>query len=320
MYIKGKVIKLNLTFVGDFHLKFVEPYCSANFLFLDWLYKNHKDDVILFTGDFFDDNLPHSEFLIDQAISYLVRFPEVHIISGNHELFSSRKQKKVGNPLVPLNNIPNIYTYVEPKKVTVANYEILMLPFLYNVEEMKSKYESIEDDCDFVLNHVAYPGTNFGGNDEIDLKKIKTKHTIYGHIHKPQDFDNHVVLGVPVSTRFGEQDWEKRIAVFDGKTLKFETVPDFITYEEVDFSNEPLNQRSILDIVSAPSIKAAKEKFKGFFIRSVSLIDEVQNVSYNEQKEFLNFTLQSNFEEFSKTFEVRENVKSKILELLTLGE
>lgn len=305
--------------IGDIHNKTTQPYYSLNREFFEWLVKNHKNDIPVFSGDFWDTSNPHSEDLVDIFLDYLLQFPEVHIVTGNHEIGARN-----GNPLVPLRRIPNIHIYTEPTETTILGVKYLMLPFLYNVKEMKEKYEALTNQVDYVMSHVAYPGTNFGAPDEINLSGIQAKAFFYGHIHEPMDFGNHHILGVPNTTRYGEQDWKKRMAIVNPEnSYRFVSLEDFVKFEDVEFGKDPINPKAILNVKKAPSVKAVMIKYKGFHLRLQGIELEggsTSAITYEDQKGLMNFSLENNFNEFyiSLGEKPREPVVDKIKELFTL--
>jgi len=301
--------------IGDVHWKSKQPYRKKISEYFDWLYLTYPTATVIFTGDFFDKSNPHSEDEIDEALDYILRFPDVHIVTGNHELSS-----RTGNPLAPLNRIPNLSIYRKPTEVELEGVKFLLLPYLYNVKKMKEEYETLTNEVDYVVSHVAYPGTNRGSIDEVNLSNIRAKNWFYGHIHDPQDFGQHHLVGVPNTTRHGEQDWQKRLVLIENGKHSFVNTSDFVTFETVTFGDNPTSKDSILNIIDAPSVSAVLKKYKGLHIRlqGVKLKGETAVVTYNEQKEFMNFSLESNFDDFQKDLEIRTPVKSKISELFSL--
>lgn len=299
--------------IGDVHFKHSQPFLKKTIEFFDWLYETYPEAILVQTGDFFDTSSPHSESVVDIALSHLLKFKEIHIITGNHEL-----SNRVGNPLVPLNRFDKIHIYTRSEQVTIEGYKFLMLPFLYNIKAMKEQYEDTYGQYDYVVSHVAYPGTNFGSPDEINLSNIQAKAYLYGHIHEAMDKpNNHHIIGVPVTTRHGEQDWKKRLFIINENTISENIIPNFLNFETINFGEEPKDKEAILNVKNAPSVKAVIEMYKGLHVRltGISLIGEVEAISYNEQKELLNFSLEKNFNEFSKNMEIRPPVQDKILEL-----
>lgn len=284
--------------IGDQHWKNKEPYKSQTVKFFIDLQKKYLKDVLIFTGDFFDTASSHFDEVMRLAVEHLLPFSEVHIVSGNHEC----NNKRSGNPLSLLNQFSNIKTYLEKTEVMIEGKKFLMLPYLYSLKEMK-KYEEIRGDYDYVVPHVAYPGTNGGASDEIDLRNINAKHFFYGHIHEQQDFGNHHIIGVPLTTRYDERDWKKRIVVIENDEVNFEQLPDYITFETIKFGEEPKNKNSILNITNCPSINSVRERYENYHFRlqGIQLNEEnnsIEKVSFDEQKDLLNFNLRNNFTDF----------------------
>jgi predicted phosphodiesterase len=301
--------------IGDLHFKTKEPYKTKYIEFIEDLYKSYPDSTLIFTGDFFDKSNPHSEDEVDSILDYVLKFKSVHIVTGNHEI-----SNRTGNPLAPLNRISNLHIYRVPTHVEIDGIKFLMLPYLYNMEEMKN-YNAITETTDYVVSHVAYPGTNRGAPDEINLSSIKAKAWFYGHIHEPQDFGLHHIIGVPNTTRHGEQDWQKRMVVIENGTYRFQNLEDKIRFETISFGAEPDSKDSILNVIDAPSVQAVLKKYKQNYIRKqgIKILEEnSDSVSYNTQKEFLNFSLESNFQIFRADIELRVSVETKINELFTL--
>lgn len=305
-----------IIFIGDQHWKNKEPFKLKTTEFFIDLQKKYSEDILVFTGDFFDTASSHFDEVMRLAVEYLLPFSEVHIVSGNHEC----NNKRSGNPLSVLNQFSNIKTYLEKTEVMIEGKKFLMLPYLYSLKEMK-KYEDISGgDYDFVVSHVAYPNTNGGASDELDLSKINAKYFIYGHIHEPQNFGNHCILGVPLTTRYDERDWRKRIGIYniEFNDFGFEELPNYITYETIKFGEEPVDKNSILNIIDAPSISSVRERYEGYHIRlqGVKLNEEnlVEKTTYIEQKDLLNFNIVSNFENFISENQQSDNrIKSTIL-------
>jgi len=300
--------------IGDQHWKNKEPYKSKTVEFFKDLQKKYLNDVLIFTGDFFDTASSHFDEVMRLAVEHLLPFSEVHIISGNHEC----NNKRSGNPLSLLNQFSNIKTYLEKTEVMIENKKFLMLPYLYSLKEMKL-YEQITGDYDYVVSHVAYPGTNGGASDEIDLRNIVANNFFYGHIHESQDFGNHCIIGVPLTTRYDERDWKKRIVVIENNEVNFEQLPDYITFETIKFGEEPINKNSILNITNCPSISSVRERYEDYHFRlqGIQLNEEnnsIEKVSFDEQKDLLNFNLRNNFTSFlSENEQSDKRIESTIL-------
>lgn len=300
--------------IGDQHWKNKEPYKSQTVKFFIDLQKKYLNDVLIFTGDFFDTASSHFDEVMRLAVEYLLPFSEVHIVSGNHEC----NNKRSGNPLALLNQFSNIKTYVEKTEVMIESKKFLMLPYLYSLKEMK-KYEEIRGEYFCVVPHVAYPNKNGGAGDEIDLSKIDSEYFIAGHLHEPFEYKNYYNLGVPLTTRYDERLFKKRIAIFENDKLNFEQLPDYITFETIKFGEEPKNKNSILNITNCPSISSVRERYEGYHFRlqGIQLNEEnnsIEKVSFDEQKDLLNFNLRNNFTSFlSENEQSDKRVESTIL-------
>lgn len=297
--------------IGDLHIKENKSYKKASYSFLNYLIKNYKGENLIFTGDFFNDSKPNN-ITVYEVLGSLKNFKSVHILTGNHEINEIGVRK--GNPLIPLFHIENFHIYTEPKEVHIEGLKFLMLPYLYNVKGMKEQYEKIETEVDYVISHVSYPGTNFGNIDEVNLRKIKATRFFYGHIHEPNNFDDHIILGVPVSTRYGEHLWKKQIGIIkDNKEFYLKEIPHFLQFEEIKFGEEPKDINSILCIYDAPSVSSVKKKYKEFQIQKIELIGDKD---FKDVKlERIDDSLVSNFQSFLK--ESKEEIRKPVIDYIS---
>lgn len=308
--------------VGDLHWKEKEPYKKKIKEFLNDLYEKYPNDYIIFTGDFFDKANPHAEREIDEILEIVTKWHFVIVVTGNHEV-----SYKYGNILVPLQRIKNfLVCHSEPMEVIIDDYNFVLFPYLYEVNEMK-KYETFKPSrkVDIVVAHCAYPGTNFGNKDEIDLSGIEAKHFFYGHIHQPMDFENHHIIGVPCSTRYGEQIWQKRIVRLPNKNDgSFEYIPlkEYVTFENIEFGNYPKDKDSILDIYNVPNVSLVNKKYKDYYVRfeGIRLLENEKTKTYNETKDFLNFSLENLFNVFLQENPLEKPIVERIKSLLHSNE
>lgn len=254
--------------VGDVHFKKDpdSPYNSGLRKLFDYLLKKYPDCVWIFTGDFFDNTSIHWD-VYNMAYGFLRSHPhEIYILTGNHDLSAIK-----GNALYPLHDGLRIHVISDDVKyLDIAGYRVAMLPYLYGAVEMK-KYENLTETVDFSVSHLSPPGKNYGAPDEIELKFKSLIAHIYGHIHIPFSFKNqygnHEGIAVPQVTRYGEQGYDKVVAVIDGGKFSIEKLPTFFTIEDVTYGDMPVNKDNLINIVNAPSVDLAKEKYTDFHIR-----------------------------------------------------
>lgn len=301
--------------IGDVHWKETSPHREGLIEFFDWLTDNYAGSTLIMTGDWLDSTSLHHENVIDTAIHKLNGFKEIHIVSGNHEI-----SKIKGNILKPLNHINNINVYLEKTEVSIEGNTFLFLPYLPSLSQMREEYTKIKWKGDFCISHFAYPGTNFGHSDEIDISGIDAI-KIYGHIHEHKIMsDRDINIGVPATTRFGEHVWDKKIGLIDkDKKLKLIDIPVFWTYEELNYGQKPVNAKNVLVIKKAPSVIAVNEMYKDYKVHESKI--EIFRNSGNENsnnieytKESLNGSLLKQFRDYTDSVSdpVPEEIKSEI--------
>jgi hypothetical protein len=202
----------------------------------------------------------------DKVISYLLQFKEVHIVTGNHD-----RSDQIGNSLLPLKHFRTIYVYEDVVEVYIEGILFLMLPF-QGLDKMK-EYPSIKKEYDYVVTHIAPPGTSWGIG-EIDLNLTVKKAIINGHIHNYKTWKDKLgntqyLIGTPQCTRNLEQKDERKGIEINCKTKDYTLIdlPVFYTIEDIEYGNEPTSKNNLLNIKNAPSVVAVYEKYKGYNIR-----------------------------------------------------
>lgn len=260
-----------ITFVGDLHYKEKQPYLNNLNKFLDYLYMNHKDNIIVFTGDIFDSSSPSNNLRI-MLNDKLRPFKEVHIITGNHDM-----DYKKGNASYLLSELNNTVVYEKATETTIEGKTFLMLPFQYRKEDMKD-YQNFDGVYDFIIPHFSPKEISFEETPTMLNTKAKISY-IWGHEHISKDFENefgkNIVIGTPLLTRHGENH-KKRLVVFDGEKLVNEYLEDYMKIKEINYG-EPINDvDSIYHVKNAPSKEMIKKKYGGCFVRyqGCSYIDE----------------------------------------------
>jgi len=287
--------------ISDLHAKTREPYKTSVLTFLDWVYEEYPNEIIIQLGDIFDSSSTH-HLLEDQIIKKLLRFKEVHLIGGNHT-----QSKKLGDALTPLSNYDNIYIYSEVEEITIENHKCLMLPFLYT--NMKEQYESMEGEYDFIFTHFENSDTSFG--EGVDPKNLKGTF-LMGHQHLSKDYNKfgnqHHILGVPLCSRHGEHLQNHRIArINDDKSIDFIPVPQYFTFRDVEYGDDIKEEwkNDIINIQNAPSVHSVHDKYKGFNIRETGItLKEFEGEADDEVFEFSEDALQNYFNEFKKETEL----------------
>lgn len=290
--------------IGDCHAKGDPVYFGGLRQVFKGILDAYPGSILVSTGDLLDTSSPHYEEVLDPVLEILSNFHHVHWVGGNHE-----DSHLKGNLLKPINRYPNITTYLEPTEVAIEGMSFYMLPHLKPTYRMRA-YEAIEWKGDFVVAHVAPIGKNHGASDEVDLSKMKALR-IYGHIHEPAKLYKgkrgevtDLILGVPQQTRFGEHIWDFQYYLIDPKTKTHgaHPIPQYWTFEEVEYGDEPKSKNNVLVVKNAPSVNAAFTFYDGYRVHKdkIELLRslDAEETTYSETKDALNFSLSTMFHEF----------------------
>lgn len=295
--------------VGDLHLKPKLPYLNGLLSLFEWLNK-YKDNVLVLLGDCFDTSSPiwdvytiFEKFLIDWN-------NDIHIIQGNH-CFSKRK----GLSLSGFSLLNKIHVYNNIEKVEIENKKCLMLPFKYS--NMKEEYENLTGDYDLVFGHITHSKEAFG-DEGIELN-VNAQYYIYGHTHTPNIHGrnkNHIILGVPSPTRHLEHNQKYNILKIDSG-IEFIEVPQYFTFENVIFGEQPKNKNNIINVLKAPSVNSVYEMYKDCYIRNDGIELEIDEEDYNVN-EIINMKeeTKSVFMEFAKAKQIEKKYVDCCLEFL----
>ncbi len=252
--------------IGDLHIKNKEPFLSAIKNFFEWLDEKYPDEEIIFLGDTFDTSSPSWEIFSLFAEFVRSRNSYVYILEGNHTY-----SKLKGSVLEGLGNVSNVKHYLIPDTIGL---NILCLPFLTinNKKYYEKQFEFIPNDFNLILTHLTPKQCAFG-NEGIDFDKLNLKGTyIHGHVHMQSEFrdsygNRHIVLGVPIPTRNLEEQQNHRIIRIINNEIEFIPVPQFFTYETLEFGKFPENKNNILNLKNVPSWEELYKTYKNYYIR-----------------------------------------------------
>jgi len=157
-------------------------------------------------------------------------------------------------------------------KIDNARYLFLPHPRTRDIEE---QYRSLTGKYDFVFGHFATLPL-FG--HEIALNEdLEYRHRLFGHVHIP-DKNDPVYLGVPVAQAYGEDSFTHKLACIDRGVLSYLDIPSFLEFKTVSYAatdrleSEVDNVFFVYDIIDAPSVKLAYEKFGNVPIRKVTTL------------------------------------------------
>lgn len=306
---------MSIIVVGDTQLKNEKVYKEAFIDFLEWLWSNFKNDIIVQVGDFYQESSPNNE-LRKIANEYLTKFKEVHILNGNHDYSTSKN-----SALLQFSIFNNIHIYLESTELIIDNKKCLMLPFIYPKTKMKEQYEQLEGEYDYIFTHFETSETSFGeGVDPKNLKGI----FFLGHQHIQKNYsmygNQHYVLGVPYPNRYGEHLQEHRIIkIHDDGNIEFIPVPQYFTFRDIEYGDEIKEEwkNDIINIKNAPSVFSVDEKYRDYNIRKAGItLKEFEDSNNDEVFEFNEDILKTYFNEFSKEKELSKEQKDIILQYM----
>ena len=256
-------------FFGDWHITDKDDliYFKGHLKLMRWLEEqyNLSNTIFIQAGDLFDKDVIHHEDVMSPTIDFLLKFKECHLIQGNHD-----KDKK-GSILAPLSKHLSLNVYSSFQETLIDSFSFGMFPHFYDYED-NHLYEDNETIYDFRVIHRHPKGFN-AGKEETAFKVHAKYATFYGHYHEPKG----EAIGIPQTTREGEQNWKKRFFEFDTETeiLTEREAPVFFTIQTISYGEKIYNKDYLYNVIEAPSKKVVKEKYPDVKIRrnGIKLID-----------------------------------------------
>ena len=307
-------------FFGDWHLTDKENglFFNGHLKLMKWVEERYdpSNTILLFSGDVFHKVIINYDNVKTPFVNWLLKFKAIHIIEGNHD-----RKKDIGSPLTEIGLHSNITIYKEEVlNVNIEGYTFDFFPFLKEDPSSMIRYEDYTGNADFGIIHAHPKGYN-RGIEEITLKR-KYKHGLfYGHYHRPdQVTKNSWTIGVPQTTRNGEQDWAKRMFVFDGSKLESVELPVYFNIGTIQYGEEIVNKDWIYNIENAPSMVSINDKYKGVTLNrcKVSIKESIND-------KVLDHKIQSETNDWHITYEqciehrgqaLREDVHKKVMSIL----
>lgn len=305
---------MKLLWTGDWHLTDKDkglPFRGHLKLFDEFFFQkyNPKEVIFMLSGDTSDKDILHYDDVLTPFTERLLCFKQVIGIEGNHD------RGKNGSILSPLNTHPSIDIYSEYARINVEGLTIDMMPFIKkDPASMQDRYGSIPGKVDFRLIH-AHPKESNRGIEEVSFSTKATIASFHGHQHKSFENDNVISIGVPQTTRNGEQDWQKRYYEFDTETgiLQSLPLPEFYTIKTIEYGEEIEDEHNQYNIINAPSIQLAHKLYPGITIRKngITLLEKETEVIELYDKEKKKMKLLSFYEDWKK--ENKDNYRKEVL-------
>lgn len=298
---------------GDLHCTEKEPHRSSCLKFLDWLYENYNDCIIISGGDLFDRS-SHRHDLVFEVTEKLKQFEDFRVVEGNHD-----KSLRLTSILTNLKHFPNITVYDLQTEFEINGITFIALPSKYHSEK---EYEKIEGVWDYSLNHFTPIQESFS-NEGVEIKfKVNVAH-VFSHIHRHAEYkdnfgNNLLISGSVVNTRLGEQEWGKYIFKLNKTGYEKIAIPLYHDYVEIDFNSDlPENKDNLYILKNCPTRTLAFEKYKDYYIHSVQL--KVNNRTDAEQEDatsFSNMNLSDRLNMFLSLDNINADIKKYSLDKL----
>lgn len=302
-----------IVIVGDVQIKNQEPFKSSIFKFFQFLKDvwDSENTIFIFLGDLFETSASHN-VLIDQLLDCLLKLNKVILLTGNHDA----KVRQRGNILLPFRHHEKIKVIEDPEEIKINDLSFLFIPFLYY--NQKETVENLKGTYDFICTHVEHSQFAFDKENSITFNNELKGTFIHGHIHLQKDYqdifeNDHYIIGCPIPTKHLEDKQNHRIAIIqEDKKVKFENIPTYFKYVDLNYGEFPENKADILNVKEAPSIPDVLTLYKDYFVRT----DGIELKVGESSEQSLSFDLSDLKEKFYKFEE--ENALEKDLKNICL--
>jgi DNA repair exonuclease SbcCD nuclease subunit len=192
----------------------------------------------------------------------------VFVILGNHDVYY--KDRTDTHSLEGFDKIhPNFHVYTEPEILTINSHKFLMLPWIENLNELKSQVQRNKA-ANYVFCHADFKGFNFNkvqklehGLEQEDINSFKRVYS--GHIHIRQEKGNVLYVGTPYEMDRGDRGNQKGFYVLDvsGKEVTEKFVPNEVSPRHLRF-----DVMQLLDLTSDQIKKEFVNNFVDIMIES----------------------------------------------------
>lgn len=255
--------------IGDLHYKSKEPYRKNILKFLSFLKESFNEESFIWTGDIVDST-KDSFHAYSELKKELESFGSHHyILMGNHDYKDSH-----GSPLY-LFNSENITVIDDP---TFFNLEGIAYWFIPYLSEGKMNISFKRDiPCDYLITHNTPEWESYGKWFFNPSGLTVNSAIIWGHIHIPSKKEQgdliNQVIGVPVTSRNGEQFFQKRIMNIKSAN-EYSTIPihNYMNILTIEYGEDvpDSDKDSLIIIENAPSSSLAEEKYKDYYILKIN--------------------------------------------------
>lgn len=249
------------------------------FLYIDTFNIKH----VIHLGDLFDRrkylNFRTAKFAREKFLEPLSeRGIETHILTGNHDHYY--KDTHAVNSLDEIvgTRYPNIHIYSKPKKITIDDTNIMLMPWITSSNMEEAKYAVQAKDCPVLLGHLELLGfeRNKGNvSDHGDGADLYRNFVLVasGHYHHRSSRDNINYIGAFAEFYWSDFADPRGFSVLDTKDLSLEfhrnknTMFNMYLYDDVN--DEDLAY-----------VRLSPEKFKHFANTFVKIVVSKKNNPY----------------------------------------
>jgi len=193
-------------------------------------------DICVHTGDLFHNrtyvplDVMVGMYMIMEDIAKIL---PVHIITGNHDLFTKESTKY--SYLYFFKDAKNINVYHEPCEIEFNNNKILLMPW---IEQTKKQIDTLNKykHCDYVFCHSDLKGAklhslsvsnNIKDDHKVGIEEFRHfKHVYSGHIHIVQQNNNFTFIGSTYHMDRSDRGNKKGIFILDTDTGEHEFIPN----------------------------------------------------------------------------------------------
>lgn len=213
------------------------------------LAKKHQVDVVIFAGDLFHHPRSINTHVYQKSYATLEEVakgvPHLVLLAGNHDLALFQNQQATA--LYPLRNLPNnIDVILEPTKLLWSDTVASLLPFTEDTQRLKAALKDIQPGS-ILVSHCGLTEATIGPNEiKIeaplslnDLAPLQLEAAMFGHYHKPQNFEGNVfIIGSPCQHTMLDRGEKRGVLIYDTKTHEAKRVwlngPQFHLFEVAD--------------------------------------------------------------------------------------
>jgi len=266
----GVVVENNLPIyiIGDVHWK-EPPFSLGLHKFFDYLESLQKDNpaIWIFKGDYFDSSRPNWAIHYEGTQRLLKLKGKKYVVEGNHDKYST-----IGSALATLDLFNDIHILHEKTFMKIQGIDFLFLPYADHTT-MKA-YSDIEFSNGVVVTHFAPPNSVYGNIGEYDLPKLKDCIIYAGHIHMADlhrrrfNGNDESIIGVPQTTRQGEEGLTKYIVKIENEKHEFITLPIFFDIKTINFGDVvPENSIDLIKVINAPSSETVYDMYGHLYLK-----------------------------------------------------